>query len=121
MNLSSIIFKCHKINPNGNGSHIDSSDCIKNKKTATNPINKNDSKCFQYAVAVALNHEEIGIHSERITKIKPFVNKYNWKGIDFPPEENYWKTFEKSSVTIAYNDFYAEKVKIYPTYVSIHN
>ena len=32
-----------------------------------------DNKCFQY---VALNHEEIGKDSERITKIKPFVNKY---------------------------------------------
>ena len=25
-----------------------------------NPINKKDNKCFQYTVAVALNHEEIG-------------------------------------------------------------
>ena len=35
-----------------------------------------DNKCFQYVVTVALNHEEIGKDSERITKIKPFVNKY---------------------------------------------
>ena len=23
-------------------------------------------------------------HSERITKIKSFINKYKWKGINFP-------------------------------------
>ena len=34
-------------------------DWIKNKRAAKNPINKIDNKCFQYAVIVALNHEEI--------------------------------------------------------------
>ena len=32
---------------------------IKTKKATKNPINKNDSKCFQYTVTVTLNHEEI--------------------------------------------------------------
>ena len=71
-------YKCHKINPNHGGSYIDSPDWIIKKKL--NPINKKD-KCFQYAVAVALNHDEIGKHAERITKIKPFINKYKWEGI----------------------------------------
>ena len=31
---------------------------------------KKDKKCFQYAVTFALNHEERGKHSERITKIQ---------------------------------------------------
>ena len=52
------IYKCHKINPNRGGSYTDSTDWIKNKKAAINPINKKD-KCFQCAVTVALNHEEI--------------------------------------------------------------
>ena len=56
-----LYYKCHKINPNRGGSYIDSSDWIKNKKTAINPFNKKD-KCFQYAVTVALNDEEIGRH-----------------------------------------------------------
>ena len=42
------------------GSYRDYLDWIKNKKAIINPINKNDNKCFQYAVTVALNHEEIG-------------------------------------------------------------
>ena len=38
-----------------------------------NPINKKDNKCFQYAVTVALNHEEIEKHAKKKKKKK---NKY---------------------------------------------
>ena len=48
---------CHKINPHCGGSWTDSPDMIKSKKAKTNPIHKRDNKYFQYAVAVALNHE----------------------------------------------------------------
>ena len=54
-----LYYKCHKISLNCSGSYIDSRDWIKNKKTTINPINKKDNKCFQYAVTVALNYEEI--------------------------------------------------------------
>ena len=74
-----------------------------------NPINKKDSKCFQYAVTVALNHEEIGNHAGRITKIKPFINKYKWEGMNFPSEKDGWKKFEKTNVTIALNVLYVKK------------
>ena len=47
-----------------------------------NSINKKDNKCFQYTVTVALNHEEIKKYLQRITKIKPFINKYNWERIN---------------------------------------
>ena len=52
-------YKCLKINPNCDGSYIDSPDTIKNKKATINLINKKDNKCFQCAVTVALNQEEI--------------------------------------------------------------
>ena len=71
-----LYYKCHKINPNRSGSDIDSPDWIKSKKATINPINKKDNKCFQYAVTVSLNYEQIRKHVERITKIKPFINKY---------------------------------------------
>ena len=83
-----LYYKCHEINPNRGGSYIDSPDWIKNKKAAINPINKKDNECFQYLLTVALNHEEIKKDQQRIIKIKPFTNKYNWEGINFPSEEN---------------------------------
>ena len=106
-----LYYKCHKINLNRGGSYIKYPDWIKNKKTTRNPVNKKYNKCFQYAVAVALNHEEIGKHAERITKIKPFINKYKWKGINLPSEKDDWKTFEKNNVRICLNVLYAKKEK----------
>ena len=108
-------YKCHKINPNHGGSYIDSLDWIKSKKATINLINKKDKKCFQYTITVALNHEEIAKHSQRISKIKPFINKYDWK------ERNFQKKIEKNTVTIALNVLYAKKEKIYPAYISRHN
>ena len=52
----------------------------KKQKAKVNPINKIDNKCFNFAVKVALNHEEIGKDAEIITKIKPFINIYEWEG-----------------------------------------
>ena len=36
-----------------------------------------------------------------ISKIKLFINKYNWKGITYPSEKDGWKKFEKNNLTIA--------------------
>ena len=74
-----LYYKCRKKNRDRGVSYIDPPDWIKNKKATINPINKEDNKCFQYAVTVALNHDQIGKHTERKTKIKLFINKYNWE------------------------------------------
>ena len=58
---------------------------------------------FQYAVTVALNHEQIREHPEKISKIKPFIDKYDWKEIDFPSTGKDWKKFESSNKSIALN------------------
>ena len=84
------------------GSYIDSPEWLKNKKATINPKN-NDDNCFQYALTVELNHQHIRKSPQRISKIKAFVNQYNWKGIDFPPEQKDWKKFEQKNKTIALN------------------
>ena len=38
-----------------------------------------DDKCVQYAVTVALNHQNIFKNPEIITKNKPFIYQYDWK------------------------------------------
>ena len=58
---------------------------------------------FQYAVTVALNHEQIRDHPEKISKIKPFIDKYDWKEIDFPSTGKDWKKFESNNKSIALN------------------
>ena len=78
-----LYYKCHKINLNQDASYIDSLQWVKNKKVTKNLIRKKDSKCFQYSVTAALNHKKIGKNIERKTRIKPFINKYKWEGINF--------------------------------------
>ena len=88
-------YKCHKLNPNRGGLYIDSPNWIQNKKATINPINKKGNKCFQYTITVKLNHEETKKSSQRITKIKLFINECRWERISFPSEKDDWKIFEK--------------------------
>ena len=61
-------------------------------------------------VTLALNHE-IAKHSERIANVKNFINKCNWKGINFPSEKVIWKKSEKKNLKIALNVLYTKKEK----------
>ena len=85
--INSLYYKLHKIALNRSGSYIDSPKWLKDKKATINP-KSNDNKCFQYAIAAALNHEQIKKDPQRITKIRPFIDQYNWKKIDFPSNKN---------------------------------
>ena len=86
-------------------SYIDSFKWLKNKKAAINP--KNDvNNCFQYPITVALNHQNIKKTPQRISKIKSFINQYNWKGIDFPTSSKEWEKFEQNNAAIALNILY---------------
>ena len=87
-------------------SYIEPHEWLKNKKATINPKNKNDVNCFQYAITVALNHQNIGRDPQKISKIKRFINQYNWKGIEFPTEQKDWKKFEQNNKTIALNILY---------------
>ena len=74
------------------GSCIDSPKWLINKKATIN-LKNNDDKCFQSAFTVALNYRNIKKKPQKISKIKSFINQYNWKEIDFPSEKKDWKNF----------------------------
>ena len=111
----------NKTSINRGGSYINSLQWLKNKKSTINPKN-NDDKCFQYAVTLALNLNSIDNNPEGISKIKPFINKYNWKDIDFPAMSKDWKKFESNN-EIALNILYVphNTKKINIAYKSKHN
>ena len=71
----------------------------------------NFSSYFFNVVTVPLNYEKIELHPERASNIKPFINKYNWRGINYPSKIDDWKTFEKDNQTIAQTIFYILKKK----------
>ena len=87
---------------NTGSSYADSPKWLKNKKATMNPKN-NDDKYFQYSLTVALNYQNIKKEPQRIPKINPFINQYDWKEMDFSSEQKDWKTFELNNKTIALN------------------
>ena len=56
-------------------SYIKSPEWISSKKATINPKKTKDNKYFRYSLTVALNHPNIENHPERISIIKPFINK----------------------------------------------
>ena len=88
-----LYYDFNKTRLNRGGSYIDSPIWLKDKKSTINPKNIDD-KCFQYAVTLALNLDKIKKDPQRVSKIKPFIEKYNRKDIDIPSTSNDWKKFE---------------------------
>ena len=85
--------------------YIKSPEWVLNKRATINPKNKGN-KCFQCSITVALNQQNIDNHPERISNIQPFINQYNWEGIDFLAGIKDWKMFEQDNKTIAVNILY---------------
>ena len=99
-----LYYDFNEISLNRGGSYIDSPIWLKDKKSTINPKNNHD-KCFQYAVTLALNLDKIKRDPQRISKIKPFIDQYNWKDINFPSTSKDWKKFELNN-EIALNILY---------------
>ena len=82
-----------------------------------------DNMCFQYAATLELNLNKITDHPERLSKIKPFIDCYNWKNINFPSTKKDWNRFEVNNKNVALNILYmsynTKKVEI--AYKSKHN
>ena len=121
-NVDLLYYSLHKISLNRGGSYIDSPDWINHKKATINPQNK-DNECSKYATTAALNHEKIEKDPQRISKIKPSIDQYNWKEIEFPSHSKDWKKFEQINKTIALNILFVpyNTGQIRPAYISKYN
>ena len=116
-----LYYDFNKIGLNRGGSYIDSPKWLKDKKSTIHRKN-NDYKCFQYAVTLVSNLDKIKKDPQRISKIKPFIEQYNWKDIDFPSTSKDWKKFELNN-EIALNILYVphNTKKIHVAYKSRYN
>ena len=103
--VDALYYDLYKISLSRGGSYIYSSEWVKHKKATIIPKN-NDDKCFQYALTVALNYEQIKKDPQRISKIKPFIDQSNWKSIDFPTCPDLWEVFERNNKSIPLNILY---------------
>ena len=116
-------YHLQKISLNRGSSYIESPIWIKNKGVTINPQNNEDNKCFQYAITTALNYQNVNHLPERISKLKPFINNYNWKDIEFPSHSKDCRKFECNNKAIALNILYVpyKTTEIRQTYISEHN
>ena len=81
------------------------------KKAVLNP-KLNDNKSFQYSITLSLYHKEIGNNFNRITKIKPYVNNFNWNNINFLPTNQDYKNFEINNENVSLNIYQFNNEKI---------
>ena len=100
-----LFYDLNRITISKGGSYIESPKWLKDKKCTTNQKN-NDNKCFQYATTLALNFNNIDKHPQRISKIKPFIDNYNWNDINFPTAKKDWNKFELNNKDVALNILY---------------
>ena len=80
-----------------NLSELNSLGWLRGKKEAI--INNDNS--LKNVLDDGLNYQTIKTNPERISKLKPYINKYNWEGIGSPAGPKEWKKFEGNNKTIA--------------------
>ena len=116
-------YHLHKISLNRGSSYISSPEWLKNKRATINPKNIRDNECFKYAIIVPLHYQEIGRDPQRISKLKPFIDDYNWKDIEFPSHSKDWRKFKQNNNTIALNILYVpcNTKQVRPAYISKYN
>ena len=59
------------------GSHIKSTEWLRNTRAAINVKNKDDNNCFQYAITIALNHQSIGNNPDRKSELNNLLTNIN--------------------------------------------
>ena len=88
-------------------SELNSSGWLKaNKQTTINNNNTDNDNDFEDVSDDGLNYQIIEKDLERVSKLKHYINKYNWEGINVPVESKEWQKFEKNNNTIALNVLY---------------
>ena len=100
-----------------NNTFVETPKCIRFKKAVLNP-KSNDNKSFQYSITLSLYQKEIGNNYNRITKIKPYINNFNWENINFPPTNQDYETFEINNENISLNIYQLNNEKISQLYKS---
>ena len=102
-----LYYDLNKVSLSRDRSYIDSPKWLKNKKATINSKN-NDDKCFQYALTVALNHEQIKkilIEYQILSLVLICITGK----IYFPLHKKDWKKFELNNKSISFNILYIPK------------
>ena len=96
-----------------------SSEWLRSKKESIT----NEDNCFQNSLNDSLDYQRIKKDRQKISKLKAYINQYNWKGIKFPSDKEDWKKFVENNKKIALNILFVphNKKEIEPAYISKYN
>ena len=103
--VESLNYIFYKVDLKRSESYIETPEWLKDKGATINCQN-DDDKCFQYGIAIALNYDEIESNHQRVNKVKPFIDQYNWKDINFRSHVDDWKKIELNKNSNALNVLY---------------
>ena len=67
---------------------------------------------------IVLDYKENGKNPQIKINLYPFINKYNWYGINFPSEKDDCIKSEKINSTIVLNVLYEKEKEISAAYIS---
>ena len=56
----------------------------------------------------ALNYQTVESNPQRISKLKPYIKKYNWEGIHFLSRSKEWQKIERDIDIITLNVLYVK-------------
>ena len=68
-----------------------SSEWLRSKKESIT----NEDNCFQNALNDSLDYQRIKKDPQKISKLKPYINQCNWKGIKLLSDKEDWKSLNK--------------------------
>ena len=70
---------------------LHSSEWLRSKKESIT----NEDNCFQNALNDSLDYQKIKKDPQKISKLKPYMNQYNWKDIKFSSDKETGKSLNK--------------------------
>ena len=84
---------------------------------------KGSSFTFEHIDLLEYHLHKISLNRGSSYIESPFINNYNWKGIEFPSHSKDWRKFECNNKAIALNILYVpyNKEQIRQAYISKHN
>ena len=95
--VASLYYYFQKIDIRRRESDIASPYWLANKGATINPKNKNDNKCFQYAITIALNYNKI------LKNYLKEIEKIKRSDTDFSSYQRDQEEFEQNNTSVALN------------------
>ena len=101
--INSLEYHFNKVSLKRASSYIYQPEWLSHKKSTINPYNHNDTRCFLYAIVVALNYHNIDNNPQRTSNLIPFIPKYNWHNINLSAGHQDYSKFEKNKIYYIYH------------------